>query len=114
VSDVDETVRAGETPDAYVRRVAEEKARAVAEKAPARIVLAADTVVIVEGEMLGKPRDAADASRMLRALSGRAHEVLTAVTLIVPDKDGSPAGARTGVAEKPSSSPDERCRNCGT
>ena len=85
VADVDESVRAGETPDAYARRVAQAKARAVAPRANGAPVLAADTVVVVEGEILGKPSDAADARRMLRRLSARPHEVLTAVCLLPPE-----------------------------
>ena len=70
-----EAVRGGEPPPAYVARVARQKARAVA----GEVVLAADTAVVLGPEILGKPRDAADAARMLRALSGTVHEVLTAV-----------------------------------
>lgn len=68
-------------PDEHVRRLAEEKARAVIRQARGRPVLAADTVVVVEGVVLGKPADAEEAKRMLRMLSGRAHEVMTGVTL---------------------------------
>jgi len=71
----DESVRPGELPRDYVHRVAVEKARAVAGEA----VLAADTAVVLANEILGKPRDEADARRMLRALSGSLHEVLTSV-----------------------------------
>jgi septum formation protein len=71
----DETPRPGEAPRAYVERLAREKARAVA----GAVVLGADTTVAVDGRILGKPDDAADAARMLRALSGRAHEVVTGV-----------------------------------
>ncbi len=74
-AETDEAVRAGEAPEAYVSRVAREKARAVA----GEVVLAADTAVVVGREILGKPLDAADAARMLRALSGTRHQVLTAV-----------------------------------
>ncbi len=74
-ANTDESVRAGEPARAYVLRVAREKARAV----PGELVLAADTAVVLRGEVLGKPRDAADARRMLAALSGSAHEVLTGV-----------------------------------
>jgi septum formation protein len=81
VADVDEAVHPGEAPEAYVRRVAEAKGRAVASRAEGRRVLAADTTVVVEGVILGKPADAAEASRMLRALSGRTHQVLTGVWL---------------------------------
>ena len=81
VADVDEAVHPGEAPAAYVRRVAEAKGRAVASRAAGRRVLAADTTVVADGVILGKPADAADATRMLRALSGRAHQVLTGVWL---------------------------------
>jgi septum formation protein len=74
----DESVHPGEGPEAYVRRVAADKARAVA-AAPGEIVLAADTAVVLSGEVLGKPRDDGDARRMLRALSGTDHAVLTGV-----------------------------------
>ncbi len=73
----DETVRPGETPESYVRRVAADKAAAV----PGELVLGADTAVVLGHEILGKPRDPEDARRMLRALSGRVHRVLTAVCL---------------------------------
>jgi len=73
----DEAVRPGETPEGYVRRVAAEKAAAV----PGELVLAADTAVVLGHEVLGKPRDGQDAGRMLRALSGRVHRVLTGVCL---------------------------------
>ena len=97
-SDVDETRRPGELPDPYVRRLAEEKARAVAPKHPDRVVLAADTVVVVDGDVLGKPQDAADAVRMLALLSGRTHSVLTGVCVV--KAGGLPAEApqaRRGV-----------------
>ena len=79
---VDEDVHEGEAPDAYVLRVAEAKARTIASRFPDRIVLAADTTVVVHGEILGKPCDAADAARMLRLLSGRTHEVLSGICVI--------------------------------
>ena len=81
-ADVDETPRAGEAPDVYVRRLALAKARAVAGRHPACLVLGADTTVVVDGTILGKPVDAADARAMLRRLSGRAHQVLTGVALV--------------------------------
>jgi len=77
----DETVHPGETPQAYVRRVAEAKARAGLSGANGRPVLAADTIVVVDDVILGKPVDRDDARRMLRMLSGRSHEVLTGVSL---------------------------------
>jgi len=74
-AETDESVLPGEPPRAYVARVAREKARAV----PGEVVLAADTAVVLGEVILGKPCDGADAARMLRALSGTAHEVLTGV-----------------------------------
>ncbi len=82
VADVDETRHPGEPAGAYVRRVALAKAQAVAARHPERIVLGADTVVVLDDEVLGKPVDDADAVRMLTGLSGRAHRVLTAVALV--------------------------------
>jgi len=77
---VDETLQFRETPEDYVRRLAEAKARAVACDAD-EIVLGADTTVVVDGEILAKPADAADARRMLALLSGRRHQVMTGVCL---------------------------------
>ena len=77
-STTDESVLPGEAADAYVRRLAREKAEAVPASA-GEIVLAADTAVVLGSEILGKPRDDADARRMLRALSGSTHVVLTGV-----------------------------------
>ena len=82
-ADIDETPRPGERAHALVRRLAEAKARAVAARAGSdAIVLGADTEVVVDGEVFGKPADAADARRMLEKLSGRAHEVITGVALL--------------------------------
>ena len=77
---VDETPLAGEKPEEYVVRLAELKALAVP-AAPDETVLGADTTVVIDGEMLGKPADAAGARRMLERLSGRQHEVITGVCL---------------------------------
>lgn len=77
---VDETPLPEEDPDNYVRRLAEAKARAV-EAAASETILGADTTVVVDGEMLFKPADAADARRMLESLSGRCHEVWTGICL---------------------------------
>jgi septum formation protein len=85
--EVDESIGACEAPLAYVSRLAEAKAQAgravcLASAAPLRPVLAADTAVVIQGEILGKPKDAPDALRMLALLSGRTHEVLTAVAVM--------------------------------
>ena len=77
---VDETPRPDEKPEYYVLRLAEVKALAIP-AAPDETVLGADTTVVIDGRMLGKPEDAADARRMLEALSGRRHEVLTGICL---------------------------------
>lgn len=90
--DLDETPRDGEGPREYVRRLAEEKAAARID--PGELVLAADTSVILDGEILGKPTDEADARAMLGRLAGREHVVLTGVAL----HRGS-AGVRTHVEE---------------
>lgn len=84
--DVDETPLPGEAPDAYVTRVCGAKAeigvlRVKQRGLPLLPVLAADTAVVVDGRILGKPNGGAEAADMLRALSGRAHEVLTGVTV---------------------------------
>ena len=79
-AEVDESVREGENAEEYATRVARDKAEAV-EAGPDDIVLGADTVVVTEGELLGKPADAADARRMLRLLSGREHLVVTGICL---------------------------------
>ena len=78
---VDERHRPGESPRELVQRLAAEKSAAVACVHAGSVVLGADTVVIVQGEILGKPIDDVDAIRMLGLLSGRTHEVLTAVSL---------------------------------
>ena len=97
-ANVDESVLAGETPDAHVRRLAEAKAGAVRHEAGQRAVLAADTVVVIDSAILGKPADEEDARRTLRMLSGRAHVVMTGVCLIHPHGPAR-AGHDEGPAE---------------
>lgn len=82
VADVDESEREGESPEDYVRRLSLEKASAVAKRNEDRIVLGADTTVVIGGSIIGKPIDLDDAARMLRLLSGNWHEVLTGVSLV--------------------------------
>ena len=82
--DVDETMDAEEWPEGYVRRIAQAKAEAVGARSGDRPVLAADTIVIVEGSVLGKPADTDEAAMMLRRLSGREHTVMTGVYLASP------------------------------
>lgn len=78
-ADIDERPLPGERPDEYVRRVAAGKAQTVADLRPDAVVIGADTVVVVDGRMLGKPENDEDAARMLCLLSGRTHHVLTGV-----------------------------------
>ena len=82
---IPEQRKPGEAPLGYALRLAEEKARAVAQRFPGRYILGADTIVVADQHLLEKPVDHADAARMLRILSGRAHEVTTAVSLVNPD-----------------------------
>ena len=83
-ADIDESRHPGEPPDTYVRRLALEKARAVAALHPGQTVLAADTTVVLEGHILNKPTDRTDAARMLRALASRTHHVHTGVAVLSP------------------------------
>ena len=85
--------REGETPVEMVSRLSRDKAEEVAGRAGDAVVLAADTQVVLDGESLGKPSDGADAARMLGALRGRGHVVLTGVTLL----DAGPGRMRTSV-----------------
>jgi len=80
-ADVDEQRQPGEEPEQMARRLAANKARVVAAACPAAYVLAADTIVLLAGRVLGKPADPAQAVAMLKALRGRRHQVLTAVAL---------------------------------
>ena len=80
---IDETPIPGESPRDYVIRLAREKARAVT----ADLVLGADTTVVLDSEILGKPADPEEAASMLRRLSGRDHEVLTGICLRTPDRE---------------------------
>ncbi|MBZ5706083.1 MAG: Maf family protein [Acidobacteriia bacterium] len=88
-TDIPEIPREGESAKACAERLAREKALAVFRDWPKDLILGADTIVVVDGEMLGKPRDAEDAARMLRLLSGRTHQVTTGVCLV------GPSGLRT-------------------
>jgi septum formation protein len=81
-SSIDETPMPGEDPTRFVVRVARDKGMEVASRMQQSLVLSADTIVTIDGEILNKPEDERDAARMLRKLSGRAHEVYTAVCLI--------------------------------
>jgi septum formation protein len=81
-ANIPEVPGADETPVEFAKRMAREKAKAVQVEFPERVILAADTVVAIESEILGKPVHEDDAIRMLRMLSGRSHQVITGVCLI--------------------------------
>ncbi len=86
-ADVDESLRAGESAPVYVERLAREKANAAAARLRSMnqnsgIIVAADTTVVLDGEILGKPESAEDAHRMLRSLSGKWHEVFTGLAVL--------------------------------
>jgi septum formation protein len=95
-ADILEDPLPGEGAKECAERLAREKALSVAGQRPQDCVLGADTVVVVDGQILGKPSDAADAARMLRSLSGREHQVITGVCLVVRGQ-GSVASETTSV-----------------
>jgi septum formation protein len=99
-ADIDETPHPGEAAEAYVLRLAREKARTVAARNPGAWVLAADTTVVLGSELLGKPRDAAEAVEMLGRLSGKTHEVMTGVALAGPS-GGDSTVVRSRVTFRP-------------
>jgi septum formation protein len=78
-ADIDERYLPGESPRAHAERLAREKAEKIRE--PEAVVIGSDTIVVVDGDVLGKPRDETDAARMLRRLSGRSHTVITAIAV---------------------------------
>jgi len=96
-ADVDESRGEGEAPAAYVCRLAFAKADAIVRAGESRAILGADTIVVVDREVLGKPADAADARRMLLTLSGRRHVVLTGVSLIGPHESGAAGQPRPSL-----------------
>ena len=81
-ADLDESLLPGEHPVEHAERLAREKARAVAATEPDAVVIGADTIVVLDGVILGKPRDAAEAARTLAQLAGRTHTVHTAVAVV--------------------------------
>lgn len=81
-ADIDETALSGEMPEEHVLRLAREKASAVAGSGKGRYFIGADTVVVLDGRIMGKPADEREAAEMLRLLSGRSHSVLTGIALL--------------------------------
>jgi septum formation protein len=95
-ADIDEAIVQGETAEEYVCRVARRKVEAVGLLAPGKPILGADTIVVVDATVLGKPVDDADARRMLGLLSGRIHTVITGVCLVNPAADEGQAQVCVG------------------
>jgi septum formation protein len=98
-TNIPELPQPGESGRDCAERLARQKAMAAFHHRPDAFVLGADTVVVVEGEILGKPRDEADAARMLRLLSGRTHHVITGVCLIGPPLRTENKQLRTGFED---------------
>ncbi len=96
-ADIDEALLPGEEPDTHVERLAREKASTVQRERPDALVLAGDTVVVLDDRILGKPRDAADAEEMLVLLSGRTHTVASGLALGLTDGRVVSGVSRTGV-----------------
>ncbi len=85
-SDFDEVIPSGVSPEEAAILIANGKAKEIAKRYPNDVVIGADTIVVKEGEIFGKPRNEADAFRMLRALSGSCHQVITGVSIITHDE----------------------------
>jgi septum formation protein len=115
-ADIAEVALAGELPKNFSERMAREKVLAVLPRRPEAFVLGADTVVFVEGQILGKPRDAGDAFRMLRLLSGRSHQVITGVCLAGRRASFTGGSSSTSAAEAALSARllPQRSKRCAT
>jgi len=98
-ANIQESPLPGELPQAHAERLAREKAQALFIQYPHDFILGADTIVVIENEILGKPRDEQDAARMLRLLSGRTHHVITGVCLLGPDLRTENREPRTGFED---------------
>ncbi len=96
-ADVDERVRLGESPESYAVRVSQDKARVAARRAEKGIIVAADTIVVLDDQILGKPVDARDAEHMLGQLSGKVHSVITGLTVM--DAGTGKSDTRTSVTK---------------
>jgi septum formation protein len=99
-ADIDESALPDEEPRTHCERLAREKVEAIAEREPDALIIGSDTIVVVDGDVLGKPRDEAEARRMLTRLSGRSHVVMTAVAARYRGKERS-AVEEVGVTFHP-------------
>ena len=88
-ADIDESPLRGERPAPHAERLARGKAATIARRAPETVTIGADTIVVLDGDTLGKPNDRTDAARMLRRLSGRTHTVFTAVAVAFRERSAS-------------------------
>ena len=107
-TNIPETPLDGENPKTFAQRLAHEKAWAIFKQRPNEFVLGADTIVVVDGQILGKPVNASDAARMLRLLSGRTHEVTTGVCLMGPRSTAQPETATSESSKHESALGDTR------
>jgi septum formation protein len=98
-TDIPEVPQPGEAPRSFAERLAREKALEVFRQRPGDFILGADTIVVVDAQILGKPRDGADAARMLRLLSGRTHQVITAACLVGPQLRTENGELKTGFED---------------
>ena len=94
-TDIPEIPKPGEAAQSFAERMAREKALMVAQQRPSDHILGADTIVVVDNQILGKPSDREDAARMLRMLSGKTHQVTTAVCLLSPQSQESKGAGRS-------------------
>jgi septum formation protein len=109
IGDVPEETEGAQGPAEHVRILAHRKAEQAARGLSSGLVIGADTVVAIDGDILGKPRDSAGAARMLSRLSGRTHEVFTGVSLVAVDTGATLSDVvRTGVVMRPMSGDDIR------
>lgn len=88
-ADIDESFREGETPETHAERLAIEKARVVAATTPGQLVIGADTIVVLDGDIMGKPRSESHAREMLSRLSGRTHTVVTGMACVLGGRTAS-------------------------
>jgi septum formation protein len=98
-ADIPEIPRDSEAPREFAERLAREKALAVFRQRPDDFILGADTIVVIDAQILGKPRDGADAARMLRLLSDRTHQVITGVCLVGPQLRTENREPKTGFED---------------
>ncbi|MBN1331531.1 septum formation protein Maf [Candidatus Dojkabacteria bacterium] len=98
--DIEEKVNKGENPENYVRRMALEKAQKVSKTNKGALIVAHDMVIDLDGDIIGKPKDSKDAEKVLKKLSGRAHEVVSSVVLMIDGEPKYQGAQRTSIKFK--------------